>query len=121
MLDLSAARSPGPAPTGLGTFCCRSPEQARGEPLTAADLWDIGMALFEVAGGAMPFDFADSRDESYDGVGRYPPPERTAPPIASRRRMPAPLAAVVDACLQGDAAARPTVAELRATLSAASV
>ncbi|MFF7973162.1 protein kinase [Streptomyces sp. NPDC007905] len=131
VLDLSVARPPGPAPAGLGTFCYLAPEQARGNPLTAAaDVWGIGITLFEVACGGLPFDCDGPVGEPYggdeadgDGSGcpdkRYPQLEQTAPPIGSRRRLPAALAAAVDGCLRADASCRPTVAELAAALEAA--
>ncbi|MGW2426289.1 serine/threonine-protein kinase [Streptomyces sp. NPDC001709] len=124
VLDLSVARPPGPAPAGVGTFCYLAPEQARGGPLTAAaDVWGIGVTLFEVACGDVPFDCGETVDESAGGsLGSdgtddwYPQVEEAAPPIASRRRLPPALAAAVDACLRADPASRPTVAELAAAL-----
>ncbi|MFF3872149.1 serine/threonine-protein kinase [Streptomyces sp. NPDC001978] len=123
VLDLSVARPPGPAPAGVGTFCHRAPEQDRGGPLTAAaDVWGIGITLFEVACGDLPFDRGETPDEPYEGderAGRQEDrPPRSAPPIASRRRMPAALAAAVDGCLRADAASRPTVDGLAAALQA---
>ncbi|EST21616.1 hypothetical protein M878_36690 [Streptomyces roseochromogenus subsp. oscitans DS 12.976] len=144
VLDLSVARPPGPAPAGLGTCCYLAPEQARGDPLTAAaDVWGIGVTLYEVACGDVPFDCGATgaeSDEGGEGMGgsssqandrcpqtddrhprmkdRYPQAEKAAPPIASRRRLPPALAAAVDACLRADPAARPTVAELAAALEA---
>lgn len=129
VLDLSVARPPGDAPAGLGTFCYLAPEQARGGPLTAAaDVWGIGITLYEVACGDVPFDCGGTVDEpyepydSYDGerADRYPQLERSAPSITARRRLPAALAAAVDACLRADPASRPTVAELAAALDATS-
>ncbi|AOR35363.1 serine/threonine protein kinase [Streptomyces fodineus] len=121
VLDLSVARPPGPAPAGVGTCCYLAPEQARGGPLTAAaDVWGIGVTLFEVACGQAPFDCgerADSADHGGDGTDdRCPQTVEPAPPIASRRRLPAALAAAVDGCLRPDPAARPTVAELASAL-----
>ncbi|GGU95600.1 hypothetical protein GCM10010260_33850 [Streptomyces filipinensis] len=141
VLDLSLARPPGPAPAELGTFGYRAPEQARGGPLTAAaDVWGIGVTLFEVACGETPFrrggtgagaeagtddGVTGGRDDPYDrhdGTGdpddRGPQTEGTAPPLASRRRLPPALAAAVDACLRPEPATRPTVAELAAALAA---
>ncbi|GHI09030.1 serine/threonine protein kinase [Streptomyces cellostaticus] len=133
VLDLSVARPPGPAPAGVGTFCYLAPEQARGGPLTAAaDVWGIGITLFETACGGLPFEGAESGDdEPCDGTGRdddgagaggpaerYPQLERSAPPVTSRRRLPPALAAAVDGCLRADASSRPTVAELAAALEA---
>ncbi|MDX2596321.1 serine/threonine-protein kinase [Streptomyces sp. WI03-4A] len=109
LLDLSLARPPGPAPAGLGTYGYLAPEQVSGGALTAAaDVWGIGATLFDVATGGPPF----------DGPGTRPRPVRSAPPVGSRRRLPAALAAAVDACLRTDAASRPTVAELSTALEA---
>ncbi|MEU6421580.1 serine/threonine-protein kinase [Streptomyces spiralis] len=123
VLDLSLARPPGLAPPGIGTFAYLAPEQARGEPLTAAaDVWGIGVTLYEVACGSLPFTAPgdhcassyghDSEDE------RYPQLEETAPPIAARRRLPCELAALVDGCLRADPRARPTVPDLATSLRA---
>jgi serine/threonine protein kinase len=142
VLDLSAARPPGPAPAGVGTCCYLSPEQARGGPLTAAaDVWGIGITLFEVACGGLPFDCDCARTEARSdpraeadgggtGEGRAEadgggtgerrgercPPVRALPPVGSCRRLPPALAAAVDACLRPDPPARPAVAELSAAL-----
>ncbi|MFJ9817152.1 serine/threonine-protein kinase [Streptomyces sp. NPDC101151] len=132
VLDLSVARPPGPAPSGLGTLGYLAPEQARGGRLTAAaDVWGIGITLFEVASGDVPFgrgatfDHGGTMDETCTGdecggcgEERYPQLERAAPPVLSRRRLPAALAAAVDGCLRADPASRPTVAELAAALRA---
>ncbi|MEU2717459.1 serine/threonine-protein kinase [Streptomyces sp. NPDC007205] len=129
VLDLSVARPPGPAPAGLGTLCYLAPEQARGGVLTAAaDVWGIGVTLFEVACGDVPFGHGETgsrngaaaQDDTPGGPdSRCPQAERTAPPIASRRRLPPALAAAVDSCLRIDPASRPTVAELAAALESA--
>ncbi|MFF3913649.1 serine/threonine-protein kinase [Streptomyces sp. NPDC001852] len=128
VLDLSVARPPGPAPAGVGTFQYFAPEQARGGPLTAAaDVWGIGVTLYEVACGDLPFGRGGPEAGPEDGeVGpedgsegtedRYPQVEEAAAPIASRRRLPPALAAAVDACLRADPAQRPTVDELAAAL-----
>ncbi|WP_317442345.1 serine/threonine-protein kinase [Streptomyces collinus] len=110
LLDLSLARPPGPAPAGLGTYGYRAPEQVDGGPLTAAaDVWGIGATLFDVATGGPPFERPGTEARAV----------RSAPPVGSRRRLPAALAAAVDACLRTDAASRPTVAELSTALEAA--
>ncbi|WP_405891524.1 serine/threonine protein kinase [Streptomyces sp. NBC_00133] len=131
VLDLSVARPPGTAPPGVGTFSYLAPEQARGGPLSAAaDVWGIGVTLYEAATGEVPFDSGEtvegSMDGSVEGAGGgpggqddwYPQLEETAPPTASRRRLPHDLAAAIDSCLRPDPAARPTIPELAAALDA---
>ncbi|MET7618825.1 serine/threonine-protein kinase [Streptomyces sp. NPDC005408] len=125
VLDLSVARPPGIAPPGVGTFCYLAPEQARGGPLSAAaDVWGIGVTLYEVATGDVPFDSGETVDGTGGGgepSGRddwYPQLEGTAPPIASRRRLPRDLAAAIDGCLRPDPGARPTIPELAAVFGA---
>ncbi|MEU6523660.1 serine/threonine-protein kinase [Streptomyces sp. NPDC046924] len=135
VLDLSIARPPGPVPAGVGTFCYLAPEQARGGSLSAAaDVWGIGITLYEVAAGDVPFGRGDFRGVSSRGTegdgpcdgsgtgggdGRYPQLEGAAPPIGSRRRLPGGLAAAIDGCLQCDPSSRPSVAELAAALDGA--
>jgi eukaryotic-like serine/threonine-protein kinase len=133
LLDLSVARPPGTAPKGLGTFCYLAPEQATGEPLgPAADVWGIGVTLFEAATGDVPFDPDDTddtgeggtadapytgspwSDDSSTGTGSYVQLEVRAPGVRSRRRLPHALAAAIDGCLEPDPAARPTVGDLAA-------
>ncbi|MFF9606551.1 serine/threonine-protein kinase [Streptomyces sp. NPDC014684] len=116
VLDLGLARPPGPAPAGVGTFHYLSPEQARGEPLTAAaDVWGVGVTLFEVACGEPAFGPGGRTGAA--GPRRYPQLEATAPPVAARRRLPPALAAAVDACLRPGPGARPTLDELSAALA----
>jgi serine/threonine protein kinase len=126
MLDLSVARPPGPAPPGVGTFCYLAPEQARGGLLSpAADVWGIGITMYEAATGDVPFDIGETYDPGDDpgtGTGTtgpddwYPQLDERAPPIATRRRLPPALAAAIDACLHPDPAARPTVRHLASLL-----
>ncbi|MEU6808740.1 serine/threonine-protein kinase [Streptomyces sp. NPDC046831] len=73
VLDLSVARPPGPAPAGVGTVRYLSPEQARGGPLSAAaDVWGIGVTLYEAACGEAPFDRADPGEAAGPHDGRTP-------------------------------------------------
>ncbi|MFE7354258.1 serine/threonine-protein kinase [Streptomyces sp. NPDC057543] len=132
VLDLSVAQPPGIAPPGVGTFSYLAPEQARGGPLSAAaDVWGIGITLYEVATGDVPFNHGDPKDETdnscltdgSDGSDdetddRYPQLEEPAPSIRSRRRLPHDLATAIDSCLRPDPAARPTIPELAAALDA---
>ena len=111
VLDLSVARPPGKGVKGVGTANYMSPEQARGDALgPAADVWGIGMVLFEVAAGEEPFD-------AYDDETRYEQLERRAESIRSHRRVPSAFAAAVDACLEPDPAERPMVTDLMETLN----
>ncbi|MET9658345.1 serine/threonine-protein kinase [Streptomyces sp. NPDC006510] len=135
VLDLSVARPPGIAPAGIGTFCYLAPEQARGGLLSAAaDVWGIGVTLYEVATGDAPFDSGEPMDgtdgtdstDCTDGTAGtlnatdwYPQLEETAEPIGSRRRLPRDLAAAIDTCLRPDPAARPVVPELAEAFDAA--
>ena len=128
VLDLSTARPPGPAPAGVGTRGYLAPEQARGGDLTAAaDVWGIGVTLFEFACGDVPFgpgeDTASGTGPSTGTgtggpAGAYPHAAAGAPPVASRRRLPRALAAALDGCLRADPPARPGVAELADALAA---
>ncbi|MEV0490149.1 serine/threonine-protein kinase [Streptomyces atratus] len=125
VLDLSVARPPGLAPPGVGTFCYMAPEQACGGPLSAAaDVWGIGVTLYEVAVGEALFDVGvttdgtDGGDDTGGQDDRYPQLEEPAPAIRSRRRLPRDLATAIDSCLRPDPAARPTISELAAALDA---
>jgi serine/threonine protein kinase len=91
LLDLSTARPPGRYKPGVGTWCYLSPEQDRGGELgPAADVWGLGMTLYEAATG--------------DEVEGRPP--------SAHGRTDDALAAAIDACLQPDPAARPSLDEL---------
>ncbi len=91
------------AGTVLGTAAYISPEQAAGLPATpASDVYSFGVLLFRMLTGRLPFESSDPvalvlqhRDE--------PPP----PVAALRPDAPADLAALTDASLQKDPAARP--------------
>ncbi|WP_053693784.1 serine/threonine-protein kinase [Streptomyces sp. WM6372] len=127
VLDLSVARAPGAAPAGVGTFGYMSPEQARGGALSAAaDVWGIGITLYELATGDLPFDIGDTTDGTTTtdrtptaggaAADWYPQLEAPAPPVRARRRLPPALAAAIDGCLRPDPADRPSVSELSAAL-----
>src|SRR5262249_29691915 len=96
-----------------GTHIYLAPEQARGDELTeAADVWGIGVVLWEAAAGFPPFD----RDE--DDPKDYEQLRRRAEPIHKVRRLRRALADVIDACLDPEAAGRPTIRELAERLDA---
>jgi serine/threonine protein kinase len=97
LLDLSCARPPGRHGRGVGTWCYLAPEQARGGELgTPADVWGVGMTLYEAATG--------------DEVEGRPP--------SARGRTADALAAAIDACLQVDPARRPSLEGLMQQLRA---
>ena len=106
LIDLSVARPPGRARAGIGTRQYLSPEQARGGRLDqAADVWGLGAVLFAAATGRRPFYGLDDKTQ-------YPQLETRAEPVGSFRRLPRPLAEVIDASLEPEAKDRPRPAEL---------
>jgi serine/threonine protein kinase len=108
LIDLSIAKAPGRLKAGTGTWCYMSPEQARGGLVgPPADVWGIGVVLWEAACGDTPFG---------DGEIEYPQLDLRAPGLRTRRRLPGALARAVDRCLDPDPAARPALAELRDAL-----
>jgi eukaryotic-like serine/threonine-protein kinase len=111
VIDLSIARPPGRVSAGVGTRQYLSPEQARGGSVgAAADVWGIGAVLHEASTGRRPF---GARDGAYEQL------ERRADPVRAHRRLPAPLARAIDACLEPDPGARPALAELASVLEQA--
>ena len=120
LLDLSMACRLGERSTG-GTFDYLSPEQARGDPVSeAADVWGLGVTLYEVVSGRTPWARHSHRNRRSDGAHRYPQLEEPVPPLRPRRRLPAALSGLVHDCLNPTPTARPTVGELSARLVAIS-
>jgi len=91
------------AGTLLGTAAYISPEQAAGEPATAAsDVYSFGVILFRMLTGRLPF--AAEVPLELVAMHRNAPP----PPVASvRPDAPPQLARLADASLAKDPAARP--------------
>ncbi|MGH3831241.1 MAG: serine/threonine-protein kinase [Pseudonocardiaceae bacterium] len=102
LIDLSVARPPGPAAAGVGTPGYMSPEQVTGGELgPPADVWGVGLVLYQAATGIQPFDI----------------PDRPAPKLRAHRRLPPEVAHTIDACLHPDPVARPTLRQLNAALA----
>jgi serine/threonine protein kinase len=110
VLDLSLARPPGELRAGVGTRFYLAPEQARGGAVsTAADVWGVGVLLYEAAAGVPAFD-------EEPGAEKHPQSSRRAAPVRRVRRLPADLAETIDACLEPLAADRPTLDGVLAAL-----
>lgn len=126
LIDLSLVRSPGPAPAGIGTWCYMAPEQARGGHLgPAADVWGLGVVLFEVATGTPAFD-----DPAYQGPSTgedrtttsrhaddddlpYPQLDGLAPRVRDRRSdLPSELDALIADCLEPLSSRRPSTLDV---------
>jgi serine/threonine protein kinase len=106
LLDFGVAWPTAPRrrpPDRSGTPQYLAPEQVTRAPLTpATDVYGLGLMLVELLTGARPFaDGARAADAAL--ADRYP--QLTQRPRLGR--LPAPLAAVIEACLQRDARDRP--------------
>jgi serine/threonine protein kinase len=123
LIDLSVAKPPGRAGGGIGTWCYMAPEQVTGGDLgPAADVWGIGVVLWEAATGRPAFgneedekQLPTSSDEDLPEE-LHPQLQRTAEPVRRHRRLPATLAVAIDAALSPAPSERPSVAQLAALL-----
>lgn len=100
----------------LGTDAYMAPEQCRTETLDQlgppADIWGLGVTLFQAADGRHPF----KRSRSRDAGASDPHPQLTNRPPPLHERVPADLGALIMACLAPEPARRPSAAELAAQL-----
>lgn len=114
LIDLSVTRSRELAEAldhTVGTDSYMSPEQCHppqyGRPGPASDVWGVGATLFHAIEGVAPF--KGDHDSSVP-TERFPQLEEEAPLFTARVRPD--VAAVVQACLSYDPAARPTPEEV---------
>jgi serine/threonine-protein kinase len=108
-LDMSDGRRTKPG-MAVGTPAFISPEQARGEEVTAAsDLYSLGVLAYELLTGKLPFEAELAIDQIH--MHLHDPP----PPPAQRRPDLAPeLCELLVAMLAKEAAQRPSMAHVRA-------
>lgn len=114
LLDLSIARPPGRVRRGLGTQEYLSPEQARGDVVSAAsDVWGLGVTLQEAATGVRAFAPLDAGERAAFARGDFLQLTRGAPVTATLRpRLPRGFAELVDACLTAEPEHRPGLQDL---------
>ena len=118
IMDFGIAKLPGgPAMTRagstLGSAAYMSPEQVRGEEVDGrSDIWALGVVLYEMLSGHLPFD-GDNDHTVLHGVLNVDPE-----PIGGvRPELPGELASLVMRALEKDPGKRPaSAAELRAAL-----
>lgn len=125
LLDFGVAKVPGHDLTAegvrLGTVAYMSPEHIRGAPLDApADLWSLGVVLFETLAGVRPFEGSDA-----PSVMRAILEENPLPITALAADVPPTLARVLGKALCKDPNARyrsadDLLADLRAVRAGAS-
>lgn len=96
-----------------GTLAYIAPERLAGEPATpAADVWAVGVLLWEALAGVHPF-WTSSLLSTARAI------EAGAPPLAEARPdLPGPLLAAVDRALSRDPAKRPSAEKLARALRA---
>jgi non-specific serine/threonine protein kinase len=86
-----------------GTVFYMSPEQLRGKPLdTRSDIWSMGVMLYELISGRLPFE-GDSSSDVAASILRNDPPPLTRP---HNKPVPPRLAAIVERAMTKDRARR---------------
>jgi TolB-like protein len=80
----------------LGTAAYMSPEQVRGEEIDhRSDIFSLGVVLYELVTGRLPFHGEFEAALSYSILNENPPPPRSLRPDA-----PASLVKIIDRCLE---------------------
>lgn len=105
-----ANEPPLPDATIAGTPWCMAPEQWKGEPTTASDVYALGCLLYDLTTGTQPF------DGSLPELMLAHMEKRPARP-SWLRAMPMELERIILRSLAKDPAARPTMAELATELA----
>jgi eukaryotic-like serine/threonine-protein kinase len=114
LIDLSIARDfvdAAALTVPVGTDAYMAPEQCTaGQGLKvgrAADVWGLGVTLYEAATGELPFPGSD--EETYPQVV-------LAPRAPDAKVVPPPVAELIEACLRKEPAERPSARELASSL-----
>ncbi len=116
LIDLSVAHSVDAAAAlsvPVGTDAYMAPEQCepgpRGTPGPPADVWGVGVSMFEALVGELPFGQGSEED-------RFPQLHRARRPFPEE--VPPRLAEIVAACLSPDPSSRPTARQVADALEA---
>ena len=83
--------------SSVGTISYMAPEQFEGRVDARADLWALGVVMYELLAGRRPFE-GDNDMETMNAVFHHTP----QPIVAFRTDVPEPLAAVIGRALQKD-------------------
>ena len=80
----------------MGTVAYMSPEQAKGAPVdTRTDIWSLGVVLYELLSGMLPFEPKQNQAMIYSILHENPKPIRKINPTVH-----VSLEAIIDRCLQ---------------------
>ncbi|MEJ2720137.1 MAG: protein kinase, partial [bacterium] len=101
IMDFGLAKAPGRTQltregTTLGTIAYMSPEQSRGEVVDArSDVWSLGVVLYEMATGRLPFEGDHEQAIMYSVINEEPKPL-----TGVRSDVPMELERIVGKCLE---------------------